>query len=81
MFDIFRTVDFAPEFANQLVATAVNAAGQAYITAKAVFKTWQDKQVRYIYQVYLMNVYVHDARWSKFLQYAAPLIKLKFNLN
>jgi hypothetical protein len=45
MFNIFRTVDFAPEFANQLVATAVNAAGQAYITAKAVFKTWQDKQV------------------------------------
>lgn len=40
-----RTVDFAPEFANQLVATAVNAAGQAYITAKAVFKTWQDRQV------------------------------------
>ncbi|XP_060568887.1 next to BRCA1 gene 1 protein-like isoform X2 [Ruditapes philippinarum] len=39
-----KTVDFAPEFANQLVATAVNAAGQAYITAKAVFKTWQDKQ-------------------------------------
>ena len=45
--DVFycRTVDFAPEFANQLVATAVNAAGQAYITAKAVFKTWQDRQV------------------------------------
>ncbi|XP_052235055.1 uncharacterized protein LOC127847284 [Dreissena polymorpha] len=39
-----RTVEFAPEFANQLVATAVNAAGQAFITAKAVFKTWQDKQ-------------------------------------
>ncbi|KAL4216974.1 Next to BRCA1 protein 1 protein [Mactra antiquata] len=39
-----KTVDFAPEFANQLVTTAVNAAGQAYITAKAVFKTWQDKQ-------------------------------------
>ncbi|XP_053386589.1 tripartite motif-containing protein 45-like isoform X2 [Mercenaria mercenaria] len=33
-----------PEFAIQRVATAVNAAGQAYITAKAVFKTWQDKQ-------------------------------------
>ncbi|XP_053385667.1 uncharacterized protein LOC128550495 [Mercenaria mercenaria] len=32
-----------PEFAIQRVATAVNAAGQAYITAKAVFKTWQDK--------------------------------------
>ncbi|XP_052812771.1 uncharacterized protein LOC128240257 [Mya arenaria] len=39
-----KTVDFAPEFANQLVTTAVNAAGQAYITAKAVFKTWQDRQ-------------------------------------
>ncbi|XP_053386587.1 uncharacterized protein LOC128550801 [Mercenaria mercenaria] len=39
-----KTVEFDPEFANQLVASAVNAAGQAYITAKAVFKTWQDKQ-------------------------------------
>ena len=43
IFILYRTVDFAPDFANQLVNTAVNAAGQAYITAKAVFKTWQDK--------------------------------------
>lgn len=39
-----RTVDFAPEYANQLVQTAVSAAGQACILVKSVFKTWQDKQ-------------------------------------
>ena len=33
------------DFVNQLVATAVSAAGQAYITTKAVFKTWQEKKV------------------------------------
>ena len=40
-FFYFRSSDFV----NQLVATAVSAAGQAYITTKAVFKTWQEKKV------------------------------------
>ena len=41
----FRSSDFV----NQLVATAVSAAGQAYITTKAVFKTWQEKKVGTLY--------------------------------
>ena len=49
---IYRSGDFM----NQLVATAVNAAGQAYVTTKAVFKTWQERKVGILYMATL-NTY------------------------